>query len=129
MITIDVEANKNKKLPTNIDFMSPLYKCSNNPYIIQSPTLWVIEKNLYFLLRYSKEEILESKYIYKPSYLSFDKYGTVVLDYLLMYLNNCPCIEEFNMSTVVIPSYSAIVELCKDRFKNDKPELFKTIDW
>jgi hypothetical protein len=129
MITIDIEAKSNAKLQTNIDFMGQKYVCEINPYIVPSPSLWALEKNLYYLLRNSREETFKSKYLYKPSYMSYDEYGTVTLDYILMYVNNVRCIEEFNLSTVIIPEYGAISDICKDRFKNESITDFKTIKW
>jgi hypothetical protein len=127
--TIDVEAKLNARLPVNIDFMSQKYICQSAPYIVNSPSLWVLEKNLFYLLRYSREEAFKPKYKMKPSYLSQDEYGTVILDYLLMYVNNVSCIEEFDLTTVIIPEYYAIVEICKDRYKNDNINDFKSLRW
>lgn len=129
METIDIEAKINSRIPTNIDYMSEQLKC-NSSYIIHFPALWVIEKNLFYLLRYSTEEKFQPKHRMKPSYLSFDKYGTTTLGYLLMYVNNVQCLEDFDLTTVIIPDFSAIVELCKDRYKNNKTiDELKTIDW
>ena len=129
METIDTEAKLNARLPLNISYMSQKYVCNNNNYIINSPSLWVLEKNLFYLLRHSKEEQFKPKYKMKPSYLSYDSYGTVVLDYLLMYVNNISCIEDFDMDVVIIPEYYAIVELCKDRYKNENINDFKRLNW
>jgi len=128
MDLITTEANLNAKTPLNIDFMGKRYNCLSS-YSVPSPSLWAIEKNLFYLLRYSKEENFKPKYKMKPSYLSFDEYGTVMLDYLLMYINNVFCIEDFDLVSVIIPKYSAIVDICKDRFKNDNPSSFETINW
>lgn len=129
MITIDNEAKRNKRLPIDIDNFCETYKTSNDLYIFKAPSFSVLEKNLYYLLVNSEERQFNPKYKYKPSYLSFDEYGTVVLSPILMYVNNIMCIEDFDMKRVVIPEFSAIKEVCKDKIqKVDQSELSK-VDW
>lgn len=129
MITIDQEARRNKKLPINIDNFSERYKTENGIYTFTSPSMWTLEQNLYYLLVNSKEVEFEQKYKYKPAYLSYDEYGTVVLSPVLMYVNNVQCIEDFDLGRVVIPSLQAIKDTCKDKFRKKDVEDLNTVDW
>ena len=124
MITIDVESRKRKRLPSNFDRMAARYKTSTEYYTFTSPDLWTLEKNLYFLLRNSRQKKFESKYIMRPDYLSFDEYKTVTLAFLLMYVNGIVCVEDFNLTDVAVPTLSAINKVCQDT----SPDLDKDVD-
>lgn len=129
MITIDNEAKRNKRLPINIDRFSRTYKTENNLYVIKAPDFPVLDKHLYYLLVNSEEKKFDKKYRYKPSYLSYDEYGTVILEFLLMYVNNVMCIEDFDLKTVVVPDFSAIKEVCKDKISQEDVEDLQSISW
>lgn len=118
MITIDQEARKNSNLPINFDFMAEYYKTNNGLFVFVSPYLWTIEKNLFYLLNNSDQKKFDLKYRFKPSYLSFDEYGTIVLDKLLMYVNGILCVEDFSLDTIMIPKFQAITDILEDKFSN-----------
>ena len=129
METIDQESRLRARIPFDIDNMSPRFVTTNGLYTFTSPSLWALQKNLYYLLRNSTEVEFNIKYTYKPDYFSFDEYGTVALSYLLMYVNGVFCIEDFNLITIIIPSMDSIVDVCKDKFpKKDISDLL-TMDW
>jgi len=129
--TIDTESNQNQALSLDLDYMSERYLTETGLFSFPSPSLWVLEQNLYFLLRNSTKKTFESKYEMRPDYLSYDEYGTVVLAPLLMYVNGIFTIEDFTMNEVVIPSFSYILEIVEDRFiSKDKPESeLEAVDW
>jgi len=129
MITIKDESLQQKSLPINMDRMADRYKTDNDYYSFVSPTLWTIEKNLFFLLRNSTLEKFQPQYRFKPYNLSYDKYGTVVLSQLLMFVNNVACMEDFDLDTVVIPSYQAIVTICQDNFPEKDVVDLTSIAW
>lgn len=129
MITIEDEARQFSKLPTSLDNYGDRYKTVGGRYIFPSLTLWTIEKNLFYLLRNSVEKDFEPKYKMKPDYLSFDEYGTVVLAPLLMFVNSIPCIEDFNLVTVVIPSFHSIVDICSDNFPQKDVSSLMEVGW
>ncbi|MFW6242533.1 MAG: hypothetical protein ACOC2W_00070 [bacterium] len=129
MITIDHEAKRNKRLPIDIDNFSERYKTTSGLYIFTSPDFSVLERNIYFLLVNSEEKKFNTKYKYKPSYLSYDEYGTIVLSPLLMYVNNVMCIEDFDLKRVVVPRLSAIKEVCKDKITRRDPSDLQEINW
>ncbi len=126
MITIEDEARIQSKYPFDIDNFSERYKTKNNLFKFTSPSLWVIEKNLFFLLKNSKIENFDIKYRYKPSYLSYDKYKVTNLDFLLMRVNNIACAEDFDLNTIIIPSMSAIIEICRDKYSNSTTD---EVEW
>jgi hypothetical protein len=129
MITIDQEARQFKNLAIDIDKMSDRYRTENGYFTFSSPTFWTIEKNLFYLLRNSRRENFNQKYIMRPDYASFDEYGTVVLDKLLMFVNSVMCVEEFNLDTIVFPSFSSIIDICQDNFPQKDPDDLIEVDW
>jgi hypothetical protein len=129
MITIDKESKQRKQLAVDIDRMTDQLICANELFTFPSPTLWVIEKNLYYLLKNSTQVIFDRKYLYRPDYLSYDEYGTVALADLLMYVNGVSSLEQFNLDKVVIPSLDSIVTICSDKFsKKDTNEMVE-VNW
>jgi hypothetical protein len=126
MDTIDQISKRNKDLPIDIDFMGDRYKTTNGYFTFTSPSLWALEKNLFYLLRHSEKRDFESKYIMRPDYLSWDEYNTVVLAPLLMYVNGVMSIEEFSLNEVIIPKFSAIIKVTEDKFSKTASE---EIDW
>ena len=103
---------------------------SNKLYTFTSPSLWTIEKNLFYLLKNSVEVDLETKYIRKPWLLAYDQYNIVTLEHLIMYVNGVFSSEDFNISTVVLPTMDSIVQICEDKFtRKDKVETLEKIEW
>ncbi len=129
MITIDIESKKRRRLPIDLDHMTDQYVTDSGDFIFPSPVLEVIESNLFFLMKNSTKKSFESKYIMRPSYLSFDEYNTIVLGSLLMYVNSVFSIEDFDLNEVIIPSFSSIVTICADQFPNRKVEELERISW
>jgi len=129
MITIDQESKNRARLATDLDNFADRYKTENNLFSFTSPSLSVIEKHLFYLLRNSKEIPFEQKYKWRPDYLSYDQYGTVSLKELLMYVNSVQCIEDFDLSTVVIPDFSTIVDICRDKFSKKDSDKLEQVGW
>jgi alpha-L-fucosidase len=128
--TIDNEARQQRRSPFDISKMSDRFKTSNGLFSFDSPSLDTIEKNLYFLLRQSTVKNFERKYRFRPDYLSFDEYGTPILDKLLMYVNNVQTVEDFkDLKEVIIPTKSSIVEILKDNFPDKDPADLDEVDW
>jgi len=129
MITIDEKSKQSIRSPLDIDNMSDRYKTTTNLFSFPSPSMWTIEKHLFFLLKNSIEKKFEPKYKMKPDYLSYDEYGITGLAFLLMFVNNIVSIEDFSLDTVIIPTLSAIVEICKDKFAKKEASELETINW
>jgi len=127
--TIDNEAKQFARSPLDISKMGPQYKTSNDLFSFPSPTLATIEKYLFFLLRNSTFEKFEPKYKYRPDYLSFDKYGVVILGQLLMYVNGVFSAEDFDLQEVIIPSMQAIITMNQDNFPKIPPEDQVEVNW
>lgn len=115
-ITIQDESRQRIRIPFEIDYMAPRYKTNSGVYTFPSPSLWTIQKNIFFLASNSVLIEFESKYKMRPDYLSYDEYGTVTLAYLLMYVNSVYSIEDFDLNSVIVPRMEAIVAICKDKF-------------
>ena len=60
------------------------------------------------------------KYTYRPDYLSYDEYGSVLLGQLLMFVNGVFTVEEFSLDKVVVPDFQAIVTICQDKYSLDR---------
>lgn len=129
MITIDQESKNRARLAIDLDNFADRYKTENGYFSFTSPSLSVIDKHLFYLLRNAKEINFEQKYKWRPDYLSYDQYGTVALKELLMYVNGIQCIEDFDLSTVVIPDFNAIVDICRDKYSKKDPNDLEQVDW
>jgi len=122
--TIQDESKQRARIPFDIDFMGPRYKTNSEIYTFPSPSLWSIQKNLFFLTANSTLLEFNPKYKMRPDYLSYDEYGTVTLAYMLMYVNSVYSIEDFDLNSVIVPSLDSIIAICKDKFsKLDTSEL------
>jgi len=117
---IEIEARQNIRQPTDIEHMRDRYGTDSEIFTFPSPTLWTIERNLFFLLKNSEYKQFDQKYIMRPDYLSYDEYGTVILGKLLMFVNGIFMVEEFNLDKVVVPTFSSIVYICQDKFAIDR---------
>jgi len=123
-ITIQDEARQGARVPFDIDSMGPRYKTNSGIYTFTSPSLWSIQKNIFFLVSNSSLVEFDPKYRMRPDYMSYDEYGTVNLAYVLMYVNSVYCIEDFDLPSVIIPTLESIIAICKDKFsKLDVSEL------
>ena len=129
MMSIDQESRQRINLPYDPDFMGDRYRTESGIYNFPAPSLWAIEKNLFYLLKNSTETSLLRMYYYRPDYLSYDTYNTIVLWYLLLYVNQVACIEDFTIDTVIIPSISSIVDICQDKFPSKSRTDLQKIKW
>ena len=68
LTTIDKESKQRRLLPIDADHMSPRYKTENGYFSFPSPSLWTLEKNLFYLLRNSKQIIFDRRYKMRPDY-------------------------------------------------------------
>lgn len=129
MITIDQEARERVRHPLNLDNMADRYKTVSGHYTFTSPSLWVIEKHLFYLLKNSVQKDFDPKYKWRPDYLAYDEYGLVTFAPYLMFVNNVLCIEEFDLVTVIVPIRSAIVDVCRDKFSKKEVHEMIEVDW
>ena len=116
LITITGEANGAVMSPLDLTRKGKKYVTSNGIYVFPSPSLYTLEKNLFYLLKNSVEKLFEDKYTMKPSYLSYDEYGTTILGDMLMYVNGVYCLEDFNLEYVVVPSLASLIKINIDNF-------------
>jgi len=130
MQTISDESRIRIKYPFEIDNFSERYRTTNGIYNFTSPDMWVIDKFFYYLQKNSViKQFNNSKYNYKPSYLSYDEYGVVTLGLLLMQVNRIYTIEDFHdLPRVIIPSLNAVSTVCQNKYPtnynpNDVPEV------
>jgi len=128
-ITIDQEAKQFLRSPFDISKMSDTYITDSGIFTFQSPDLTTINKHFYRLLRYSKEVEFQKMYKYRPDYLSYDEYGTVILDQLLLYVNGISSPEDFDLNKVIIPLKEIIIDILTDNFQKRDIEDMTVILW
>lgn len=128
-ITIDKESKQRVRLSVDINFCGNRYRTDNNLFTFPAPELATIDKHLYFLLKHSTVKGFDRQYLMRPDYMSYDEYGTVVLAQLLMYVNGVSSLEQFNLDSVYIPSFTAIVEILKDKFSVQNPNDLTGVNW
>jgi len=126
-VTIDDESRRYSIQSIDFDNMRERLRTDNGIYMFPNPNIYTLEKNLFYLLKYSVEKKLDTKYFMKPEYLSIDEYGNPSLWLVLMYVNNVFSKEDFTMSTVVIPSFQSIVTICKDNFTKVPPSELTSV--
>lgn len=135
MFNVKDQANQNSILPITLDFMTDTFVTDTNIFTFPSPALWTIEKNLFFLLKNSAKKPFESQYIMRPDYLCIDEYGNgtdsqfAVLAPLIMRVNNVFSYEDFNLNEVIVPDFSAVVEMLGDKFSPKDPEDLISVNW
>jgi len=112
---VEIDAKQNILLTTDEDRFRKKYQYEDDDLLVtfSSPRLEVLELNKFFLLSKSVKKILPRKYYYKPDYMSFEEYKTETLWYVLLFVNNICCIEDFDKYEIFIPPYGAILELIK----------------
>jgi hypothetical protein len=128
-VLIDQEARHKAKAPSDIERYGNRFKTDNDYFIFPDPNLETIDKNLYYLLRQSKEIQFEQKYKYKPEYLSFDEYGTTAFWEILLYVNGVYSVEDFDLSTVIIPAKESIVFIMRDLFPEKPVSDLQGVNW
>jgi hypothetical protein len=128
-IVINNEAISQLQSPLDIEKFGQMYKTESEYFSFPDPNLEAIDKNLFFLLRNSKEIPFESKYKYRPDYLSFDQYGTTILWELLMYVNGIFSTEDFDLINVVIPSLDSITSILEDLYPIPEALELQAINW
>lgn len=129
MITIDQESRQRSRLAIDINFSGNRYRTLNKLFTFPAPALDTFDQHLFYLLKNSEEKDFERQYVMRPDYLSYDEYGTVALAQMLMYVNTVPSIEAFDLQTVIIPSFSAVVEMLKDKFPVQDPNKLTEVNW
>ena len=128
-ITIQDESRQRIRIPFEVDYMGPRYKTTSGIYTFTSPSLWSIQKNIFFLVSNSVMVEFDPKYKMRPDYLSFDEYGTVALWYLLMYVNSVYSIEDFDLNSVIIPTIESVIAICQDKFSKLDVSEIEGVGW
>jgi len=131
-ITIKQEAISRSRSTIDFEKQSDRLKTNNNYFTFPDPNLETLEKNVYYLLKNSQEIPFDnSRYKYRPDYISYDYYGTPALDKLLMFVNGIRTIEDFvSLKTIVIPTLNAITFVLKDNFDPSKDiEDLESVGW
>jgi hypothetical protein len=77
-------------------------------YIISSPYIKSLSK-YYPTLLYNSETIpMNSRYMYRPDYVSYDYYNTTSLWYVILYMNNIQTMCRFNIPNIIVPNWETL---------------------
>lgn len=128
-ITIREESRQRSRLAIDVNFAGERFKTSNSRFTFPAPSFEMYDQHLYYLLKNSEEKDFKREYLMRPDYLSFDEYGTVALAQMLMYVNAVPSLELFDLQTVIVPSFSAVVEMLKDKFPEQTVANLTEVTW
>jgi len=86
-----------------------------------APAITLFDKYRFYIFQNCSRERMELKYKYRPDYLSYDRYGTTNWWNLILYINDIPTIEEFDLEQVLIPNLDCIGKL--NEISSDMREL------
>lgn len=110
-INIYNEAISQGRDSLNIDNLKNTYVVKDLNFIFKSPFFGYFENQKDFLKSRSVIVLMEPKYYRKPEYLSYDKYGSVVLAPLIMFLNNVYSRIDFTIDKIYVPTMEAITHV------------------
>lgn len=134
-MNIRAEAKRNSELISDLDnFRNKYieYSETDNELNVTFPAneIEVYEKNLFILLASSRKATFKPEWYQRPDYASKEFYKTVIFWSLLLYANRIYCIEDFkDLTTILVPSYTIILEILKDRVKNDPQSLIEASNY
>ena len=129
-ILIDNETIQYLKSTIDWERFGDRFKTENGYFSFPAPSVETVDKNLFYLLRNSTEVAWETKYRYRPDYVSFDFYGTPQLANFLMYINGVRLLEDFkDLNTIVIPSFESIIVSLRDNFPTQDPNDLEEVAW
>jgi hypothetical protein len=73
-----------------------------------SPKFHIWEEYRFTLLKDAVRKPLESKDYYRPDYVAYNEYSNINFWALILFINDIPTIEDFNVESIIIPSYSCV---------------------
>jgi hypothetical protein len=76
-----------------------------------TPSLTIYDRFRFYILQHSTKKHLTLKNKYRPDYVSYEEYGTTNWWTLILYINDIPCIEEFDKDDILVPSLDCIIKL------------------
>jgi len=82
-------------------------------FLIQfvAPKQYLWEEYRFYLLQESITKPLKPELYYRPDYVSYYEYGSINLWSLLLFINDIPTIEDFNVDNIKVPSKLSIMNL------------------
>lgn len=117
---IDDEALALSKLANDLDNFRRIYstteKTTDEEILIQfvAPKIQAFEDYRFCLLQNSNIQPLAPGRYYRPDYVSYDNYGTPNLWALILFINNVPSIEDFNIENILVPTKNIISDISLD---------------
>ena len=118
--TIDKEANVLIQLATDMDRYRRYYSMkeehTNESIFVKfvAPKLIAFEEYRFYLLKNSETKPLSPVNYYRPDYVSYTEYGTINLWALLLFINDIPTIEDFDVENILVPTQKSILEISRN---------------
>ncbi len=129
-ITIDVESKRMAGSLIDLDNFRTTYfdhdKINKISVLYPGFEITTIEKHYYKLVFESSKIEFNQKWNMRPDYASHEIYGTVLYWYILLYINNIDCIENFTKETknkIIYPHINSIQELVRDKISRNEIDL------
>ncbi len=121
---IDDEAKILSKFSSDLDNFRryySMYEDSEDKTYVRfiAPKIIAFENYRFLLLQNSVIKPLDPSKYYRPDYVSYDEYGTINLWALLLFINDIPTIEDFDVENILVPSKNIINYISKDILKKN----------
>jgi len=123
--SIKDEADILTKLSSDLDnfrrFYSMKEENENESILIQfvAPKISAFEDYRFYLLKNSVKKPLASNRYYRPDYVSYDEYETINYWALLLFLNDIPTIEDFEVEEIFVPTAASLIDVSNDILTKD----------
>ena len=119
-VTIDKEANILTQLATDMDKFRRYYSMkeehTDETIFVKfiAPKIIAFEEYRFYLLQNSETKPLSPANYYRPDYVSYTEYGTINLWALLLFINDIPTIEDFDVENILVPTQKSILEISRN---------------
>jgi hypothetical protein len=123
--SIKDEADILTKLSSDLDNFRRFYSLKeenvNETILVRfvAPQISAYEDYRFYLLKNSVKKPLAPNRYYRPDYVSYDEYDTINYWALLLFLNDIPTIEDFEVEEIYVPTPASLIEISNDILYKD----------
>jgi len=134
MESIRGEAKRNAELAVDIDnFRSRYLDITDDgdiTVIFPSSEIFSFEKNFFLLLSNAEKVKFIPRWHQRPDYCSYDYYNNTIFWPMILFVNRVASTEDFrNMDEVLIPPFSSILQVVKDRVTDEPVSIVETVTY
>ncbi len=123
-ITNNVLSQSILRSSSSTDSSKQLYKIEYQGVIFDSPFYENLVNNIDYLKLESITIQMINRYMYRPDYVAYDYYGKGTTStnfwYVILYVNGCLSITQFNIPNIIVPDYDVILEVFSSNKINRK---------